>query len=60
MRGLRKQTNHILSLDERLMKFAKDCRTRASLLKPGQKQEQLLEKARQFDARVTMNELFQR
>jgi hypothetical protein len=47
-----------LPLNERLRNAAEECRNRAKLLKPGAEQYELLEKARQFEAQLTVNHLF--
>jgi hypothetical protein len=59
MAGTRNRTKQTTTLDERLLKMAADCRTRAGQMKPGKAQDELLEKARQFEAQVGMSGLFQ-
>lgn len=51
----RRRVKQVLSLHERLVSFARDARDRASLLPPGAEQDALLEKARQADAAVRLN-----
>jgi hypothetical protein len=58
MEKRRYRTKQILTLEERLLKAAEDLRTRAGELEPGTAQEALLAKARQFEAQVSINELF--
>jgi hypothetical protein len=48
----------LLTLEERLLNAAEDLRTRARELEPGEAQETLLAKARQFEAQVSINEFF--
>jgi len=57
MAGTRNRNRQTTTLDERLLRIAADCRTRAGQLKPGQAQDELLEKARQFEAQIGMSEL---
>jgi hypothetical protein len=45
----------VQSFQDRLLSFAKDARHKASLLPPGAEQEALLEKARQADAALRLN-----
>ena len=51
----RRRVKQVSSLQERLVSFAKDARARASLLPPGAQQDALLEKARQADAALRLN-----
>jgi hypothetical protein len=54
----RKRTQHIATLEERLLKAAEDLRAKARTLEPGKEREAIFAKARQFEAQVSMNELF--
>ena len=51
----KRNRKQILSLDERLLKFAEDCRAKAKLLSSGEEQVKLLEKARQLEGQIAMN-----
>lgn len=51
----RRRVKQVLSLHDRLISFAKQVRDRASMLPPGDEQDALLEKARQADAAVRLN-----
>jgi hypothetical protein len=51
----RRRVKQVSSLHERLVSFAENARERASLLPPGEQQDALLEKARQADAAVRLN-----
>jgi hypothetical protein len=53
-----KRTRHIATLEERLLKAAEVLRGKARALEPGEEQEAMFAKARQFEAQVSMNELF--
>jgi hypothetical protein len=48
------------SLDERLLRMAEDCRARARILNPGKEQDELLDKARQFETQIRVNSMFSR
>ena len=51
----RRRLKQSMPLNERLAVFAEDMRKKASLLKPGREQEELLSKARQADAAAGIN-----
>jgi len=51
----RRRIKQVLSLHERLISFAENVRQKASRLPPGEQQDALLEKARQADAAVRLN-----
>ena len=51
----RTRTKRILTLNERLLAVAEDCRARAQLIKPGKEQNELLDKARQFENQIGVN-----
>jgi hypothetical protein len=51
----RRRVKQLLSLHDRLISFAKQARDKASALPPGEQQDTLLEKARQADAAVRLN-----
>ena len=51
----RNRTKPTLSFAERLMQAAEDARAKAQKLKPGKAQNDLLEKAREFEAQIEMN-----
>jgi hypothetical protein len=53
----RNRFKQTLSLDERLMKTAEEYRAKANLLR-GKERDDLLEKAREFEAQVSMNRIF--
>jgi hypothetical protein len=46
---------HELSLDERLAECAREARKQAQLLPNGELRDALLEKARQYEAQISMN-----
>jgi hypothetical protein len=48
-----------LSFAERLMKAAEDTRVRAEALEPGRAKDDLLQKAREFEAQIGLNGIFQ-
>lgn len=48
-----------LSLDERLLEFAEDCRAKAQLISCSEEQAKLLEKARQLEGQIAVNRLIQ-
>ena len=50
----RRRVKQASSLQDRLISFAQEARHRASLLPPGEKQNTLLEKARQADAALRL------
>jgi hypothetical protein len=54
----RKRTRHIATLEQRLLKATEDLRAKGKALEPGKEQEAIFAKARQFEAQVSMNELF--
>jgi hypothetical protein len=51
----RNRTKPALSFTDRLIKAALEARTRADNLKPGKAQDELREKAREFEAQIKMN-----
>ena len=51
----RRRVKQVKSLRDRLVAFALDARHKASLLPPGEAQEALLEKARQADAALRID-----
>jgi hypothetical protein len=51
----RRRSRRVLTRHDRLLSFAKRVRDRALLLPPADQQDVLLEKARQADAAVRMN-----
>lgn len=53
--AIRRRVKQVLSICDRLASFAKDMRDHASRLQPGAKQDALLEKARQADAAVHLD-----
>lgn len=55
----RNRTKQTRSLPERLMKAAADARARAEALEPGKEKHELLEKARQFEAQIGMNDFLE-
>ena len=57
MTAKRRRFKQTLTLDERLAKAAEEYRVKALLLRGKEKQE-LLEKAREFEAQVSINRLF--
>ncbi|MET3905917.1 hypothetical protein ABID59_000238 [Bradyrhizobium sp. S3.3.6] len=57
MTAKRRRFKQTLSLDERLRKTAEECRAKAKLLR-GTEAQALLEKAREFEAQVSINRLF--
>jgi hypothetical protein len=52
----RRRSKQSESLQDRLMKFAKDAREKASRLPPGSEREDMLRKARQADTASHMND----
>ena len=54
----RNRAKPINSFDDRLMQAAEDLRTKARQLPPGAEQDALLKKAREFDAQISMNQIF--
>ena len=55
---MRDRYKHTAALEERLLKAAEELRAKAKELAPGKDRELLLEKARQFESQVSMNDLF--
>jgi hypothetical protein len=55
MQQIRKKVHHDLSLDERLAERAHEARKQADLLPPGELRDALLEKARQYEAQISIN-----
>jgi leucyl aminopeptidase len=53
---LRRRSKQSESLQDRLMKFAKEAREKASRLPPGSEREDMLRKARQADTASHMND----
>jgi hypothetical protein len=55
---MRNRYKHTATLEERLLKAAEELRAKAKEMAPGKDRELLLEKARQFESQVSMNDLF--
>ena len=55
---MRNRYKHTATLEERLLKAAEELRATAKEMAPGKDRELLLEKARQFESQVSMNDLF--
>jgi hypothetical protein len=55
----RNRTKQTLTLNQRLLRVAEDCRARARLLQPGQEQDDLYEKAREFEDQIGVIALIQ-
>jgi hypothetical protein len=55
MQHIRKKVHHDLSFDERLAERAREARKQADLLPPGALRDALLEKARQYEAQISLN-----
>jgi hypothetical protein len=51
----RNRAKPVLSFTDRLIKAALEARTKAEKLKPGKARDDLLEKAREFEAQIQMN-----
>lgn len=58
MTARRNRTHPETSLSERLKEAADRARAQAGELEPGPEQQALLEKARQFEAQIGMNDTF--
>jgi hypothetical protein len=56
MQQVRRRVRHETSLDERLTERAREARKQAGLLPPGELRDGLLEKARQYEAQISMNQ----
>jgi hypothetical protein len=52
--GTRKRFKQTLSLGKRLLGIAEDYRARARLLQPGKEQDDLFEKAREFEGQIEL------
>jgi hypothetical protein len=50
----RRRFKQTLPLDERLLKYAEDCRAKARVLPPGKEKSDLVEKARAFERQIGM------
>jgi hypothetical protein len=55
MQQIRKMSHHDSSLDERLAERALEARKQADLLPRGDLRDALLEKARQYEAQISLN-----
>jgi hypothetical protein len=55
MTAVCKKALHELSFDERIAERAREARAQADLLPPGEVRDALLEKARQYEAQISMN-----
>jgi hypothetical protein len=55
---MRDRYKHTATLEERLLKAAEELRAKAKEMPSGKDQQLLLEKARQFESQVSMNDLF--
>jgi hypothetical protein len=55
MQQIRKKSHHDASLDERLAERAREARKQAVLLPAGDLRDALLEKARQYEAQISLN-----
>jgi hypothetical protein len=56
MQQVRRRVRHETSLDERLIERAREARKQAGLLPSGELRDALLEKARQYEAQISMNQ----